>query len=332
MKVKVSGLNFPEGPIILGGGKLAIGECSGGAVVIIDEAGSIERRIPVGGSANGLALGPDNAIYVCNNGGGTYRTTDDGLLLPIVLPPEDYQGGSIQRISLDTYDVTTVYTHCGTHRLSAPNQLVFDSNGGFYFTDSGKIHLRTVDRGGVYYATVDGTRIDQVIYPLDCPNGIALSPDGSQLYVVETITSRVWKWRITEPGTVAAPSSAFRPGDLLCTLDDYQLLDSLAIEANGNICVATLGKGVISVISPDGHLLEQVPVPGPDPFVTNICFGEPHNEVAYITSSARGLLYETPWPRTGLRLAFSPGLAQLVRTRIAVEGTRPGLHARSQGW
>jgi gluconolactonase len=60
----------------------------------------------------------------------------------------------------------------------------------------------------------------------------------------------------------------------------------------------------VSVVSPDGELLDQYVVPEADPFVTNVCFGGDGYETAYVTSSGRGLLYKMAWPRAGHPLHF----------------------------
>jgi gluconolactonase len=78
----------------------------------------------------------------------------------------------------------------------------------------------------------------------------------------------------------------------------------LAIEANGNICVATLDRGGITVCTPTGHTGEFVPVPG-DTHVTNLCFGGPELTKAYVTLSYAGLLVEVDWPRPGLPLYYN---------------------------
>jgi gluconolactonase len=82
----------------------------------------------------------------------------------------------------------------------------------------------------------------------------------------------------------------------------FQLLDSLAVDGDGNVCVATLVNGGVTVISPGGELVDFVPVD--DILTTNVCFGGPDLQTAYITSSGRGLLLSTPWPRPGAPLRY----------------------------
>ena len=76
----------------------------------------------------------------------------------------------------------------------------------------------------------------------------------------------------------------------------------LALENNGNVCVATLITGGISVITPNGELLEFVKFE--DPYITNICFGSKNLKKAYITASYEGNLLEVDWNREGLPLNF----------------------------
>jgi gluconolactonase len=87
-------------------------------------------------------------------------------------------------------------------------------------------------------------------------------------------------------------------------LPGVQLFDSLAVDGDGNVCVATLGLQTsgITVISPQGEVLEQIPTG--DPLTTNICFGGPDFRTAYITLSGTGRLVSMPWPYKGLKLNF----------------------------
>ena len=145
--------------------------------------------------------------------------------------------------------------------------------------------------------------IREVLYPMLQPNGVALSPDGSRLYVAETSTARVWAFDLTGPGEIASGQLKGRDSSqLLIGLPGYQLLDSMAVDEDGNVCVATMMNGGISVVSPDGDLLRHIPVP--DRFTTNICFGGPGRRTAFVTMSGTGVLAAFEWPRPGLRLNF----------------------------
>jgi gluconolactonase len=123
------------------------------------------------------------------------------------------------------------------------------------------------------------------------------------LYVAETEPARLWAFDITAPGEVKKqgwPSP--NGGRLVIGLPGLQRFDSLAVDATGNICVATLISGCISVISSDGRLLRQVPMG--DPVTTNICFGGPDQRTAFITLSGTGQLMAMDWPEPGLPLAY----------------------------
>ena len=132
-------------------------------------------------------------------------------------------------------------------------------------------------------------------------------PGATGNTVAETWTGRLWAWDLAEPGVIKpAEGAAFAPGGgfLFFDFPGYQLLDSMAVDSEGNVCVATLVVGGISVISPKGEMIDQIKVPKYDVFVTNICFGGPDLTTAYITSSGLGLLYKTDWPRPGAPLAY----------------------------
>ena len=303
MKLVAEGLRFPEGPVALADGCVLVAEIQGESIACVDPVrGTVERIGACPGGPNGLAIGPDGALYICNNGGAEWKTSR-GLLTPGIAGPT-YTRGSSDRLDLATGEATTLYANCGTHRLSAPNDLVFDEAGGIWFTDMGKNQARARAHGGVYYAQPDGSVVEEVIYPLTTPNGIGLSPDGAELYVAETVPGRLWGFAVAGPGRLAPVSKGPHRGRLVHGFDGYQLLDSLAVDSEGNIAVATLVTGAISVLSPAGRLLEQICIPDGDPFVTNICFGGPELRTAYISSSGRGRLYATEWPCPGLRLRF----------------------------
>jgi gluconolactonase len=294
-----SGLRFPEGPIALPDGSVLVVEMFGPCLTRVYPDGSRETVVEIPGGPNGAALGPDGTVYVCNNGGCYAETVVDGLTIPHGLGLDGYMGGKIQRVDLEDGTVTDLYTACDGNALRGPNDIVFDGLGGFYFTDSGVEDGRVLRHGAIYYAQEDGSAITELCFPAEHPNGIGLSPDGSILYWAETWTGRLQQRRVLGPG-VLAEVGFLDESACLHGFPGYQLLDSLAVDAEGNVCVATDPIGGISVVAPDGSLVEFVSTP--DMVTTNICFGGPDMRTAYITLSSTGRLIRMPWPRAGLRL------------------------------
>jgi gluconolactonase len=300
VRILAGDLGFPEGPVAMADGSVVLTDIRGSRVVRVAADGSVATFSPAGGGPNGLAVGPDGAFYCCNNGGGAYRP---GSFMGIG-PAPDYAGGSIQRIDAKTGAATVLYTKCGEHKLSAPNDLVFDRHGGFYFTDLGKRFARHRDHGGVYYALPNGSKIVEVVYPVLSPNGCGLSPDEQTLYVADTESCRLLAYPIEAPGVVTkAPFPALHGARIVAALGEVARFDSLAVLANGFVCVATLGTGHSTVIAPDGAIVRQVKMP--DRFPTNICFGGRDLRTAFITLSEHGQLGAMDWPEPGLKLNYA---------------------------
>ncbi|RIA47118.1 gluconolactonase [Hephaestia caeni] len=296
-----TGLRFPEGPVAMPDGSVIVVEIAAGRITRVRPDGSKETVAEPGGGPNGLAIGPDGKLYCCNNGGFGWIEAD-GLLIPHGTAA-DYTGGSIQRIDIASGAVETLYTEAAGTPLCGPNDIVFDAHGGFWFTDHGKTHPRSRDITGVFYARADGSACREVIFPLENPNGIGLSPDGTRLYVAETYTAKLWAFDVIGPGEIAVGQGLSGAGGaFLYGAGGYTYFDSLGVEQGGNICVATLGASGISVVAPDGGLVDFVATD--DPFTTNIAWGGEDRATAFITLSATGRLATMRWPRPGLDLVF----------------------------
>jgi gluconolactonase len=296
------GLRFPEGPVAMPDGSVVLVEIERKTLSRVTPDGRIHVIANLGGGPNGAAMGPGGKIYVTNNGGFEWIERP-GRLFPAV-QARDYAGGSIQVVDPQTRKFETLYEACDGRRLRGPNDLVFDGAGGFWFTDLGKTRERDSDRGAVYYAKADGSSIVEAIFPLERPNGIGLSPDEKTLYVVETPTARCWAFRLSGPGQIESANGPYRgeKGRVVVGLGGYQMFDSLAVDGEGHICVATLITGAVSDIWPDGSRVDQYTLP--DMMVTNVCFGGRELRTAYATLSMGGTLVSFEWPRPGLPLHY----------------------------
>lgn len=300
LRIVAEGLRFPEGPVCMPDGSIALVEIESRRITRVAPNGATSTIATVTGAPNGLALGPKGLLYLCNNGGFSWHE-EPGLLRPTGQSP-DYSGGRIETIDPATGAVATLYRAVDGRPLRGPNDLMFDGQGGFWFSDLGKVRARDRDHGGVYWAKEDGSKVVEAAFPVfGGANGVGISPDGKTVYAAETETGRLWAWDVEAPGQLrkeAWPSS--NGGRMICQFPGYRRLDSLAIAASGNIIVATLVSGEITTVSPAGEVLRVVKMPERMP--TNICFGGADMRTAYITLSTSGKLAAMQWDEPGLQL------------------------------
>ena len=297
-------LNFPEGPIYLNDDSVLLVEIARGTLTKVFMNGKKEILCELGGGPNGAAIGPDGYCYICNNGGFEWDVSKDKKFMRPILQSKTYKNGRIEKVNLKSGKFQTLYDSCNDIPLNGPNDIVFDKKGNFWFTDLGKVRDRTMDRGAIYWAKADGSKIKEVIHPFMTPNGIGLSPDEKTLYVAETEGGKLYSYQIIGDGEVKKldfPSSI--NGGLLMNIEGgLKRFDSLAVEKNGYVCVGTLVDGGISVISPSSGLVEFWSLD--DPYITNICFGGENFKTAFITASYQGMLLKANWHREGLKLNF----------------------------
>jgi gluconolactonase len=285
MEQVAEGLAFPEGPVVMADGSVIVVEIAGGRITRCWN-GRKETICEIGGGPNGAAIGPDGALWICNNGGM------DSVRMESASGPG--AEGRIERVDLATGKFERVYDACDDVLLEGPNDLVFDTDGRLWFTDLGKSHHGIRTASGLFTCLPDGSSITAIDRSAISYNGIGLSPDGATIYVADTHQARVYSYqRKVEP----------QRQTFVATVPGHVGLDSLAVTAAGNVCVATLYQGAISTVTPAGAAT-SLPIPG-ERFVTNIAFGGDDMRDAWITLSGQGKLVRTRWDEPGLRLAFN---------------------------
>ena len=315
--VVTSALAYPEGPVWRPDGSVLVCEVKGGTLTRVAPEGTTSVVATLGGSPNGAAIGPDGAVYVCNSGGFTFIPI--GPVWVTGDQPPDYVGGSIQRVD-PAGQVTTLYRQStdatGAARpLRGPDDLVFDATGSFWFSDWGKSRPRDRDITGVHYAKADGSSCREVIFPLAAPNGIALSPDGSRLYVAETYTRRILYYELLGPGQIARNPRTLDGSHLLtAAIPGQGILDSMAVDEEGNVYAATMlpdgadptANGGLTIVTPSGEVVQflEIDIGTPVPLPSNLCFGGPDRRTAFITCGGTGQLVSVRMKVAGAPRAF----------------------------
>ncbi len=296
------GLAFPESPVAFEDGSVVVSEMAAGRITRVRPDGVAETVAETGGGPNGVARLPDGRLVVCQNGGSTfglgpwpYDFVGCATLFRPVGPSDHPVVPALQVVDADgrVRTLSTEFTTLSgsTLPLMRPSDICTDGNGGFYVTDGGTTRNRNRGMTGLLYGTVDGG-LREIVYPLEMPNGVALSPDGALLYVAETRTRRVWEFTLDEPGVVSkARGLATVPSGGPLNIGGA---DGLCVDAAGRILVATLGAGGVTVFSPNGELLGAIPAD--DPMTTNVAVSADGDTLFMTLASSGRLVMVENWP------------------------------------
>jgi gluconolactonase len=276
MRELASKIGFTEGPVWTGE-RLLVTSISRGEIYEVPLDGAAAHAVgSTGGGPNGTALLSDGAVLVAQNGGHVITQLPEP-----VIPP------GLQRW---TRDGSVEYVL--SEGLQAPNDLAVAPDGAVWFTDPHPVLDRETPRPGrVWRWDPSEAEPELRLDGRPHPNGLAFSPDGDALYIVETVPRYLWRYPLRENGRQLGD------GELLCTLDGEP--DGVAVDVEGRVAIAChLTDEAIVVCSPEGELLERIDVEGA--FATNLCYAG--QELTLLAVSA---------PRGGRVLGFEreiPGL------------------------
>ena len=271
--------HYTEGPVFDYEGNLYFSERN--KVIRLTPGGRSSTWLQA--SANGHKVLPDSTHLVCSPG-----------------------RHAVLHVSADGKILAEAASECDGRPLRAPNDITLDRHGGFYFSDPGgsrEMPIGTVCygvSGGVSRLAAGGMRV---------PNGLVLSPDGSALYVAETVPNRILKFDVRSPG-VLGPMEIFArlPGR-----DGHDASpDGLAVDSEGNVYAAHLGTSTVRVLNPNGKLVRTLPAGNYD--ASNLVFGGPDLSQLFITGST-GHRRNTPGRVYRLDLEGVRGVSSLMPHR-----------------
>ncbi len=202
--------------------------------------------------SNGLMVDAQGAIVACEHGGRRVSRR--------VKPADKGE---------------TIVSHYKGKRLNSPNDLWIDAEGGIYFTDPryGNRSDLEQDKEAVYYVAKGG-EITRIIDDLVRPNGIALSPDGKSLYVVDNGADELHRYAVTGPGKIGKGRK----------IAEVKGPDGMTVDVEGRLYVT--GEKGVWVFDAGGTWLGLIAVPEQP---ANCTFGGPGYKTLYIT--ARTSLY-----------------------------------------
>jgi gluconolactonase len=227
-----SGLGFPEGPAVMPDGRIVI--CDGNTGELLAwSGGAMSRYARTGGSPWGTVLGSDGAIYV-TQGGNVPGSGDTSAV------------SGVQRVRPDGA-VELLFSAVAGYPLYGPNDLAFGPDGRLWFTESGSEQDFRFDvraPGRLFVAGPDGTGEMLLERPDVYPNGIAFDAQ-QRLYWTESAAHRVCRLDDGEAVT-------------FCQLPDTHVPDGMAFAADGRLFVCTTVSLGVTVVSPDGAVLEEI--------------------------------------------------------------------------
>jgi len=253
---------FTEGPLWIGGRLLFTDIPANQIVELLPDGGTTSFRTNSNG-ANGLAVDSSGRLIACE--GNAKRVTRS----------EATRGAA----------ATPIAERYGDADFNAPNDVIIRGDGNIYFTDPNySSEPNTQDDEAVYRVDPQGG-VTRVAHDFDKPNGIALSPEGATLYVVDNGAGKLLSAPVDAAGVVGA----------FTVLADTPGGDGMAVDDAGNLYV-TDNAGV-DVFDRTGKKLGTIEV---DVKPANCTFGDADRRTLYITANGPEPSDGGRNPQTGL--------------------------------
>ena len=274
LKAKVSlfadGVDAPEGPAFDRAGNFYHVDWTISSIVKHTPAGVRSEFYNTGGIPAGLAFHPDGSLWVADEGADIH-----GLLR---IEPD----GSNARIVVNSYHGKP---------LNGANDLVFDRAGAVYFSDPWATSAENPIGG--FYRYLPDDQLELIDSGLAFPNGVAIRPDETFVYLAETYRNRILCYEINSDGTLG-------PREHFADTPTPSGPDGMAFDVEGNLYVAHYGLGRVNVFDPSGKLVDGIALPAAG--VTNCAFGGPANKTLYITEVNSHSVYTAELNIAGLPL------------------------------
>jgi gluconolactonase len=264
----------------------------------------------------GVACGPDGYVYAGGEAGQIYRVSleegtytqianTDGFILGLCLDADcniyacDMGNQAVMRITPDG-EVTTYSNGSPDRKMVIPNYPIFDHEGNLYVSDSGE---RKKDNGCLFRIRPGGQTEVASEELRQFPNGVALSPDGSELYVVLSSIRGVVKVALHDNGQIGSPKPVVEL--------PRAAPDGLAFDEQGNLYISCYTPNRIYRLTPDGDLAvladdwEAATFAAP----TNIAFCGPDRSTLVVANLAAWHLTKGQMPIPGSPIPY-PSLYQ----------------------
>ncbi len=263
------GFDFPEGPCFDREGVLYFTECGSGWITRV-AGGEAAGYVHSGSTPNGAVFDESNILWIA-------------------------EAGTNQLLRYDGQELVEIAGEWDGKPLQKPNDLVFRPDGTIFMTGPGGSNAEQ-PIGVVYHVTREGD-LRVVADGLAFPNGLALTADASQLYVVETCRQLVLLYDVRADGGLDG-------GEVFAEMPGGVGGDGMALDVDGNLYVAHFGMGEIAVFAPDGGRIDTLPAGGEKP--TNVAFGGDQMRNLYVTEVATGAIYRLQPGNEGLRPFCDP--------------------------